>query len=268
VSACPLCGASSTTDFGSGVVLGTRPVTYRRCERCGSVSLPSPDWLDEAYSSAINTLDVGLLERCVQLASVTTAVLTAERLRGGTFLDFAGGYGTLTRMMRDRGYDFRHVDPYCENLFAQGYDGDLDRRYDLVTAVEVLEHLADPVSELGPVAECTDLMLVTTQVLPVPAPAPGTWDYFAEDTGQHITFSTVAGLEALAGRLGMKVTTAGRLVHVFHRRPLRPATRALLRDDRLTYAVGALRSEFARRRGLTVSDQRRALERLRATPDA
>ncbi|HSN05910.1 MAG TPA: hypothetical protein VLV82_01080, partial [Candidatus Angelobacter sp.] len=86
--------------FGPGTVLGDRPVDYLRCAGCGSVALPDPDWLDAAYADAISALDVGLLERCVQLANVTTALIGAERLRSGRFLDFAGGYGTLTRFMR------------------------------------------------------------------------------------------------------------------------------------------------------------------------
>jgi hypothetical protein len=250
--------------FGAGTVLGDIPVVYMRCAVCRCVQLPGPDWLDAAYADAISALDVGLLERCVQLANVTTAVLGAERLRSGTYLDFAGGYGTLTRFMRDRGFDFHHHDPLCQNLFAQGWEGSLDVGYDLVTAFEVLEHLVDPVSTLAPVAGTTDLLLLTTQVLPEPAPAPGEWDYSAAETGQHVTLYTPAGLRALAEGLGMDVTSSGRVVHLFHRRPLRRTTRLLLRDERIGYAVGALRSEFARRRGLITSDGRAAVDRLRA----
>ena len=248
--------------FAEGRVLRKREVSYFRCAACGSVSLPSPDWLDEAYSDAISSLDVGLLERGVQLANIATSVISSERLRSGRFLDFAGGYGTLTRIMRDRGLDFHHHDPLCENIFAVGFEGTLDERYDMITAIEVLEHLPDPVVQLAPVAACTDLMLLTTQVLPSPAPKPGSWDYYYEDAGQHITFYTVPGLRALAGSLGMELATSGRLVHAFHRRPLRSATKVLLRDERLAYAAGAVRSEFARRRGLTLSDQRTAMRRL------
>ncbi|HSN06978.1 MAG TPA: class I SAM-dependent methyltransferase, partial [Candidatus Angelobacter sp.] len=209
-------------------------------------------------------LDVGLLERCVQLANVTTALIGAERLRSGRFLDFAGGYGTLTRFMRDRGFDFHHHDPLCENVFAQGFEGSLDDRYDLVTAFEVLEHLPDPRASLAPVAATTDLLLVTTQLLPEPAPLPGEWDYYAEETGQHVLLYTPAALEALARDLGMQVTSSGRLVHLFHRRPVSRATRLLLRDERLSYVVGAVRSELARRRGLIAADRRAAVERLRS----
>ncbi len=258
---CVVCD-SRLEHFADGVVLGDRRVEYSRCSACHSVTLPDPDWLDDAYSDAITPLDVGLLERCVQLANVTTSIVLAERLRSGTFLDFAGGYGTLTRMMRDRGFDFRHHDPYCENIFARGFDGSLDARYDLVTAFEAVEHLADPVATLAPVAAITDLLLVTTTLLPDPTPLPGHWDYYAEETGQHVLFLTVPGLRALARRLGMQVTTSGRFVHLLHRRSLSPATRLLLKDERLSYVVGAVRSELARRSGLLASDRRAAVERL------
>jgi len=263
MSECVLCSAL-LEPFADGTVLGSRPVSYARCTSCRSVFLPEPTWLDEAYSSAISALDVGLLERCIQLANVTTALIAAEHLSRGTFLDFAGGYGTLTRLMRDRALDFRHDDPLCENIFAHGFDGSLDQRYDLITAFEVLEHLADPVTTLAPVAAMTDFLLVTTQVLPEPAPRPGEWDYFAEDTGQHITFYTVDGLRALGKALGFELTSSGRLVHLFHRSPLRRTTRLLLRDERLPYLSGAVRAEFRRRRGFTAADRATAVRAVQS----
>jgi hypothetical protein len=263
VSRCPLCLGSQSW-FGDGVILDHRSVRYFRCDNCGSVVLPDPDWLDEAYSNAISPLDVGLLERCVQMANITTALVVAQGLRRGKFLDFAGGYGTLTRLMRDRGLDFRHHDPLCENLFAQGFGAEVTERHDLVTAFEVLEHLTDPAATLAVVAHSTDHLLVTTQVLPDPVPKPGTWDYYAEESGQHVTFYSVAGLRALGERLDMQLTTSGRTTHMFHRGPLRAATRALLLDERLAYIVGAMESEVSRRRGKTIADRAEAVTRLRA----
>lgn len=79
---CPLClGALSW--FADGRVLDHVPVRYFRCDGCGSVVLPDPTWLDEAYSRAISPLDVGLLERCVQMANITTAIILAQGLRKG-----------------------------------------------------------------------------------------------------------------------------------------------------------------------------------------
>lgn len=263
MSDCPLC-LRSLSWFGDGMVLDHVPVRYLRCDGCGSVVLPHPDWLDEAYSHAISPLDVGLLERCVQMANITTALVFAQGLRRGKFLDFAGGYGTLTRLMRDRGFDFRHHDPLCQNLFAQGFEAGVTERHDLVTAFEVLEHLTDPVATLAEVVRSTDHLLVTTQVLPNPVPPPGSWGYYAEEAGQHITFYSVSGLRALGGRLGMQLTTSGRSVHMFHRRPLRYMTRALLRDERLAYVLGGMESELGRRRGLTIADQKATVTQLRS----
>lgn len=263
---CPLC-SNRLEPFANGTVLGSRPVLYVRCTICGSVFLPEPTWLDEAYSNAISPLDVGLLERCIQLANVTTALIAAQRISHGIFLDFAGGYGTLTRLMRDRALDFRHDDPLCENIFAQGFNASMDQHYDMVTGFEVLEHLADPVATLTPIAAMTDFLLVTTQVLPKPPPLPGEWDYFAEDTGQHITFYTVDGLRALGEKLGFELTSSGRLVHMFHRAPLRRTTRLLLRDERLSYLSGAVRAEFRRRRGLTTADRTTVVQSLRDKRD-
>jgi Methyltransferase domain len=263
VSDCALC-CGSMSWFADGMVLDHVPVRYLRCDVCGSVMLPNPTWLEEAYSHAISPLDVGLLERCVQMANITTAVVLAQGLRRGRFLDFAGGYGTLTRLMRDRGLDFRHDDPFCENLFAQGFEAEVGERQDLVTAYEVLEHLSDPAASLAAVAGSTDLLLATTRLLPAPVPQPGEWDYYAEESGQHITFYTVAGLRALGGKLGMQLTTSGRTTHLFHRGPLRAATKALLRDERVAYAVGALESEVARRRGRTVADRAEVVASLQA----
>ncbi len=221
------------------MVLRRHVAIYDRCSTCGLISVRSPTWLEEAYSSAISTLDVGLLDRAVSIAPVVELVVRATGSRGGRFLDWAGGYGTLTRLLRDRGLDFRHRDDFCENLFAQGFEGDLTTTYDLVTAVEVLEHLRDPVVELAAVARSTNLLLVTTVLLPDPAPAHDAWWYFAPHSGQHITFFTPSALRALAARLGFRVAV-GRSTHLFYRDDVPVILRLLLARPKLLRHVAAM----------------------------
>jgi hypothetical protein len=241
--------------FAQARVLGHVEATYERCPRCGLVMAVRPDWLAEAYSDAIAKLDIGLLDRCQILSSVTASVLRSRRLRHGRFLDWAGGYGTLTRLMRDRGYDFVHTDPMAANIFAEGHEvPDVSGRYDLVTAFEVLEHLPDPVLALTPVAGVTDLLLTTTHVVPDPAPQPADWWYYTLESGQHITFYTPESLRVLAERLGFDGVVTGSFVHLFYRGKVSPATRALVRAAPAAYALGLVASLADRRHSLLPAD--------------
>ncbi|MCY7402233.1 MAG: class I SAM-dependent methyltransferase [Nocardioides sp.] len=252
---CRVC-RTETIAFDSGQVLGHVEVTYQRCPECGLVMAVDPSWLDEAYGSAIAKLDIGLLDRCQILANVTATVLRSERLRGGRFMDWAGGYGTLTRLMRDRGYDFTHTDPLATNVFAEGHQLEQVRgeRFDLITAFEVLEHLEDPIASLADVAAATDRLLVTTLVLPEPAPRPGEWWYYTPESGQHITFYTRRSLEALALELGFDGVVTSDLVHYFHRGKAPALTRAAVRRPPIAYGVGHLAAVLDRRHSLLQSD--------------
>ncbi|MFC7496032.1 MULTISPECIES: class I SAM-dependent methyltransferase [unclassified Nocardioides] len=252
---CRACGATPEP-FAEGVVLTDVTVTYVRCPSCGMVQAVEPTWLDRAYSSAIARLDVGLLDRCVVLSHVTSALLRTERLRGGTFLDWAGGYGTLTRLMRDRGFAFEHFDPLAENIFAPDHQAPSleGSRYDLVTGFEVLEHLVDPVASLAPVAATTDRLLMSTRLLPDPAPKPDEWDYYTPETGQHITFFTPEALRALAERLGYDGVVVGDLVHLFHRGPVSRSTQRLVRSVKVAYMAGLAASVPDRRHSLLQRD--------------
>lgn len=225
---CTVCG-TEMQHYADGRVLDKYDVAYLRCPRCRLIALPAPHWLDEAYQRAIYTGDTGLLRRCRILTTVTSAVIRAEKIGKGSFLDWAGGYGTLTRMMRDRGYDFVHTDAYCDNIFAQGFEGDpVDGRYDLVTAYEVMEHLADPYAELEKLAHTTDRLLFTTELQPVAEPRLDEWWYVMPESGQHITFHTLESLRILGERLGYQLLSNGDQYHLFHRGPVRPATRLVL----------------------------------------
>lgn len=223
---CPTC-SSRTEVYEYGQVLGRHRVTYMRCSRCRMIFLPDPHWLPEAYGNAISHGDIGLLRRCRRHSDLATAFILSERLRSGSYLDWAGGYGTLTQMMRDRGFDYWHHDPYAEAIFAREFLDDGRAHYDMISAFEVLEHLAQPAAQLEAVTARTDLFLFSTRLLPKPAPPVGEWWYFDPSSGQHISFHTEASLRHLATDLGFRLTTNGVNWHVFHREPLQLSTRVL-----------------------------------------
>lgn len=222
---CFACGGEMEF-FDTIVVLGKYDATYHRCPGCGLVAALDTPWLEEAYASPIHDADAGLLRRARRYSAVASAVIRFEKL-SGRMLDWAGGYGVLAQAMRDRGHDFWHHDAYAEPVFARDYRDEGEGKLGLVTAFEVLEHLADPKKELADIAARTDYFLFTTELVPEPAPKLDAWWYYWPEVGQHISLHTVESLRHVGEALGFQLTSNGRNWHLFHRAPLDPRTKLL-----------------------------------------
>lgn len=214
---CSIC-SSSAVPVGSAKILGRYPAVYYRCGNCGFIRTEEPYWLDEAYATAaITGSDVGLVLRNIALAAISKVVIAVFFGKSGTFVDYAGGYGLLVRIMRDSGFDFRWYDKYCDNLFARGFPAPLpgSREVRLVTAFEVMEHLVDPWQELEQMLSYSRNILFTTELLPTPAPQPDKWWYYGLEHGQHVSFYSRESLLFLAKRAGLNYYTNGSTMHLF-----------------------------------------------------
>lgn len=212
---CPICNATSDS-FASATILGKYKVGYFQCSKCGFIHTEKPYWLKEAYSSAITGSDVGLVQRNSRLTTIVRVLVSVFFDSKGQYLDFAGGYGLFVRMMRDSGLDFYWFDRYCKNLFAGEFVADLnnDRRYELITAFEVFEHMIDPVSGLDEIMNHSRNILFTTNLLPEPAPMPNEWWYYGIEHGQHISFYTRKSLQVLAEKKGLNYYSNGATMHL------------------------------------------------------
>ena len=190
-------------------VLARYDVAYAWCPACGLLRTEEPYWLEEAYSSAIAALDTGLVRRNVRFSEITASLLYFALDRRGSFVDVAGGYGLLTRMMRDVGFDFRWSDRYAENLMARGFEAREGGAHEAITAFEVLEHVPDPVRFLEEALARwkTRTVLFTTDLYRGEPPEPEAWWYYAFDTGQHVSFYARRTLEAIGARLGLRLYT-------------------------------------------------------------
>ncbi len=206
---CPIC-STGMRDVFTAKLLNKYDVMYRQCNECGLLQTEEPYWLDEAYTDAISVADTGLVMRNFTLASRLAIVLYYYFERRGSYLDIAGGYGMLTRLMRDYGFDYYWNDKFCQNLLARGFEKNKAiKSFEALTAFEVLEHIYDPVAFIQENLnqhKCRSL-LFTTELYMGPEPPRKEWWYYAFNTGQHISFFQRKTLEKIAEILGLNFYT-------------------------------------------------------------
>ena len=203
------------------LVLGKHRARYFRCGNCGLLFTEEPHWLAEAYDSAIARADTGLLQRNIQVARTLTPALFVLFPGEARFLDYAGGYGILTRLMRDAGFDFYWNDKYCDNLFARGFEATGDRKeYAAVTAIEVFEHVHRPKELLEELCSYMPdpVIIFTTQTYQGNVP-DASWWYYAFGGGQHISFYEPRTLAHLGSIFGMRFYSR-RGFHILSKRPV------------------------------------------------
>ncbi|SNB46602.1 class I SAM-dependent methyltransferase [Geobacter sp. DSM 9736] len=248
---CTICGGGTVAEIFRATILGKHNVAFNRCGACGFISTEKPYWLDEAYSQAITKADVGLVQRNMRRIPIIQALIGTSFRGDGRFVDYGGGYGLFVRMMRDRGFDFYRYDRHCENLFAEGFEANGDSGgFELVTAMELFEHLVDPVAEVEQMLRFSRSIFFTTELVPDPPPAPGDWWYYGLDHGQHVSFYTKQSLTALARRLGLRLYSDGKRRHLLTERKISPILFRLA----TTYKSAIFLAPFFRRTCLVPDD--------------
>lgn len=200
---CRLCGGAGVFLF-ERTVLGVRPAAYFQCTACGSVYTEPPDWLADAYAFPGVHIDVGMAGRAVRNWLLMSAVLPALGFGPeARLVDYGGGSGLFTRLMRDSGFDALTNDAFRSSYFADYWQADdlAAAAPQVVTAFEVLEHFADPARELHALlAAQPDILIFTTEFCDGVELA--SWDYLVPECGQHVFFYSERGLRAFAAVRG------------------------------------------------------------------
>ncbi len=192
---CPLCRASGPTPHHRG-----RARAFWRCQRCALVFVAREDYPDAAtekarYDQHHNDPSDPGYRRFLSAVAVPLLDRIAPGARG---LDFGCGPGpALAHMLREAGM---RVDLY--DAFYAPDASVWDRRYDFITASEVIEHLHEPTRELdrlfGALVPGGWLAVMTRWVSSI-----GSFDgsRYARDV-THVGFYDVATFNWIATRWG------------------------------------------------------------------
>lgn len=184
---CKICGNESDLLF-KHLVRRKYEAEYFKCKSCGFVFINNPTWLEEAYANPINDSDTGILIRNIVSVDFISLLIFSYFKKRGEFLDYAGGYGIFTRLMRDYGFDFYWYDPYTDNIFVKGFEKNItdNVKFEAITAWEFFEHVEDPVQIFKELLCSTNSIFFSTET--ISSKYDVNWHYFGYDHGQHISF--------------------------------------------------------------------------------
>lgn len=209
---CRICNQDSSVIFNA-VILKKYDIKYYNCSYCGFLQTEEPYWIKEAYAESINLSDTGIMYRNLFLSSISSSILYCFFDRKKSFLDFAGGYGIFTRLMRDIGFDFYWNDKYSQNLIARGFEYK-DTDIELITSFESFEHFENPIEEIESMLEISRNILFSTELLPAIVPNPKEWEYYGLGHGQHISFYSMDTLKYIATKYNLNLYTNKYSLHL------------------------------------------------------
>jgi hypothetical protein len=210
---CRVCNAESKFIF-KAKILDKYSIGYYQCERCGFLETEEPYWLEESYRISINISDTGLAKRNIELSRNIAVFLYFVYGKNENYVDYAGGYGLFTRLMRDIGFNFYHSDLFTENLFATGFEAAQDKNYRALTTFESFEHFVNPIEEIEKMMKLSQNIIFTTELLPTIVPRPSQWWYYGLDHGQHISFYSIKTFRFIADYFKLNFIT-NKKIHLF-----------------------------------------------------
>lgn len=206
------CNAKSRYIFQGKLI--NHSVKYYECDFCGYVQTETPHWLEESYNSAINEYDTGIMLRNQICSRRTTNLCALLNIKNNFILDFAGGYGVFTRLMRDIGFNVLWQDKYCNNLLAKGFNYN-GQHVKLLTAFEVFEHLESPSKIFDEMFNISSNIFFSTLLIPEPTPKIEDWWYYGQKHGQHIGFYRLKTLKYIAKKYNKNLYSFHSEIHFF-----------------------------------------------------
>ena len=220
---CPVCGGSCVAldevDFnksceearGTHLLPSGIAVQYLLCEQCGFAFAPQfaawslEDFASRIYNDGYAAVDPDYLDaRPRANAQMLLELLELLAARGPEIrhLDYGGGSGLLSALLRGQGWNSASYDPFVDRDLRPETLG----RFDLVTCFEVFEHVPDVhqlMASLSSLAAEDGIVLFSTMLSDgnIRAGERPDWWYAAPRNG-HISLFSRKSLAILCARAG------------------------------------------------------------------
>ena len=213
---CKICGSVTHLVFNAKILF-KYDVDYFQCKNCEFVQTEKEYWLEEAYQNSMNLTDTGIMRRNQRFSKITASLIHLFFNKRLNFLDYAGGYGVFTRIMRDMGFDFYWNDPYTYNALSRGFEQKQGVKYHLITTFESFEHFVNPIEEVEKILQLSENIIFSTALIPNPIPKIDEWWYYGSEHGQHVAIYSKKALAILGKKFDLHYYNIDNM-HVFSKK--------------------------------------------------
>jgi SAM-dependent methyltransferase len=233
---CPICGGTCSlldvVDFnksceeakGKFLTLSGIPVYYALCGKCGFCFAPEfmkwklDGFEERIYNNDYVVVDPDYIEARPRSNAAALISIFGDRIHSIKHLDYGGGNGLLTRILREANWQSTSYDPFVDREVTVGQLG----KFDLITAFEVFEHVPDVqklMSTLCSLLSDNGLVLFTTLLSDkyISANRRLNWWYASPRNG-HISLFSKSSLTILAQNHGFKFGSFSDVFHVFYKK--------------------------------------------------
>ena len=232
---CPVCdGATMPHDCvdlskscveGRGIVIPPSGIAidYQLCLECGFCFSPTmyrwtlAQFEERVYNASYSQVDPDhIVLRPTSNANMLQSMFP-NLPSAVSHLDYGGGTGLLSDLMRDSGWTSSSYDPFFDVGLPVAQLG----KFDLITAFEVFEHVPNVnalMADLHSLLTANGVVLFSTLLSDgeIESNRPLTWWYASPRNGHRSLFSRKS-LAIVAGRAGFSVASASSGTHVFWR---------------------------------------------------
>ena len=214
---CKICSCKTDVLMSDYILNDKYKINYHVCFSCKCIFTETPYWLHESYSNVISSSDTGIMLRNTRNLEFVTNLIIKNFTSDIKVVDYGGGYGILTRMLRDKGVDAFWFDKFAENLLAKGFEYNSVDNADIILAFEVVEHLEEPLAQIKEIMQKTDCFIFSTDLITrLNYTSNSDWWYFARDSGQHIFFGSYVTMLKISEVIGCKYQNIEG-IHIFHK---------------------------------------------------